>query len=111
MADTMMKAGKRLDARLRFVSNQCSVTKCITRPRIVIMNHSPASCAAEQRLERKPDGQSIDDTVGISHHSEASIDARTSAIMAEAERQLAKEQRDENNDIPRHSQAAKVQVL
>lgn len=68
--------------------------------------------SAEVRLERKADGGSrIADTTGLAHHSEASIDARTAAIMEEAERQLAKEQRDENNDIPRHSEAAKVQSI
>ena len=48
--------------------------------------------------------------MSIAHSSEASIDARTAAIMAEAERQLAKQQRDEKDDIPRDSEAAQVQV-
>ena len=69
------------------------------------------ACAAEERLQQKPDGQDIADIMSISHSSEASIDARTAAIMAEAERQLAKEQRDGNNDIPRDSEAAQVQVM
>ena len=48
--------------------------------------------------------------MSIAHSSEASIDARTAAIMAEAERQLAKQQRDDKDDIPRDSEAAQVQV-
>lgn len=62
--------------------------------------------AAKTRGERKPQGEMNP----LAHSSEASLDARTHAIMQEAERQLAAQDRDQNSDIPRHSSAAKVQV-